>query len=192
MIPELTIENIIASTHLGSGFDLEQVREGLGPDVAREAPFDGLVLEQAGYRTVMLLFTRGRLVCTGARNFNTLERAIADAVTRLKDCGVDAGGVVDVDVLNIIASATLGDGLRLERLRDRAKDVEARYDPDYFEGLEMELTVGPKDEPVTVLLFESGRMVFTGATEVETLEAALERTAELLAEAGDGIYASDE
>ena len=48
----------------------------------------------------------------------------------------------------------------------------------------------PEGTTATVLLFSSGRMVFTGATTLESLEMITDATAHLLASAGDGIFIS--
>jgi TATA-box binding protein (TBP) (component of TFIID and TFIIIB) len=189
MIPGVSIENIIAATHLGVEFDPAELREGLGEDAVSEAPFDGLVLRQEGLRTAMLMFATGRLVSTGARDFETVEASFKDALARLKKAGVSSTRSIDVDVLNIIASGGLDQKLRLEDIAGRTKGVRVSYDPNIFEGLEMVLGETPEGTTASVLLFRSGRMVFTGTTTQRSLELAVERTAEVLANAGDGIFA---
>ena len=189
MIPGVNIENIIAATHLGVEFDPAGLKDALGGDATADAPFEGLVLKQDSLRTAVLLFSTGRLVSTGARDFETVEASFKDALRRLRKAGLRTTSSVEVDILNIIASGGLDQKLSLQDVAGRAKGVRASYDPKIFEGLEMVLGETPEGTTATVLLFPSGRMVFTGTTTQASLELAVERTAAVLAEAGDSIYA---
>ena len=139
----------------------------------------------------MLLFAGGRLVSTGARDFDTLERAFARALKTLRSAGLDVVSTIDVDVLNIVASGKIRSGLSLDALARNGKELGARFDPEYFEGLEMKLDGGGDAGPVTLLWFSSGKVVFSGATDMDGLDRSVQMAAEFLASAGDEAFVAD-
>ena len=66
-----------------------------------------------------------------------------------------------ISIVNVVASATIGQELDLVKITKKFPDVE--YNPDQFPGAVFRLH-NPK---TAILLFRTGKMVCTGATSVE-------------------------
>jgi transcription initiation factor TFIID TATA-box-binding protein len=83
--PEIKIENIVASVILGGKVDLEGFYEvggkiGLGGGMMYEPEqFPGLIYRMENPKVVILIFSSGKLVCTGA----TKEEEVHQAVMKL-------------------------------------------------------------------------------------------------------------
>ena len=76
--PVFTVQNIVASADLGSPVNLSSTVISLGLEKVEYEPevFPGLVYRLDEPKVVMLLFGSGRLVCTGAKVNEDVERAI--------------------------------------------------------------------------------------------------------------------
>lgn len=76
--PEIIIQNIVATSDVGSILDLNNVAMTLRLDRVEYEPeqFPGLVYRMDDPHVVMLLFGTGKIVCTGANNPKDAERAV--------------------------------------------------------------------------------------------------------------------
>jgi len=99
-------------------------------------------------------------VCTGARSGKEARRAIMQVVKELKKVGIIILSKPSFKVVNIVASASLGGKVDLEKAVMTLG--KAMYEPEQFPGLIYRMGK-PK---VVILIFASGNLVVTGA-EVE-------------------------
>jgi transcription initiation factor TFIID TATA-box-binding protein len=83
--PELKIQNIVASSSLGGGIDLEMAASTLGKTMYEPEQFPGLIYRMAEPKVVILLFASGKLVCTGAKK----EENVYEAVHKLHEILVE-------------------------------------------------------------------------------------------------------
>ncbi|KON26636.1 TATA box-binding protein [miscellaneous Crenarchaeota group archaeon SMTZ-80] len=74
--PEIQIQNIVASAGLGGYIDLEKCALSLKRMMYEPEQFPGLIYRMDEQKVVMLLFSSGKLVCTGARKENDVEGAV--------------------------------------------------------------------------------------------------------------------
>ena len=79
--PELKTQNIVASVSLGGMIDLEQAVIKLAKTMYEPEQFPGLIYRMAEPKVVILLFSSGKLVCTGAKK----EQDVYDAVQKLHE-----------------------------------------------------------------------------------------------------------
>ena len=79
--PRVEIVNIVASANLGGTIDLELVAQQLTPTMYEPEQFPGLIYRMVEPKTVILIFTSGRLVITGARR----ETDVKSAVKKLQE-----------------------------------------------------------------------------------------------------------
>jgi len=75
--PEITIQNIVASGDLHGIIELEKATYSLKRTMYEPEQFPGLIYRMDDPKVVMLLFTSGRLVCTGAKKTKDVHRAVA-------------------------------------------------------------------------------------------------------------------
>jgi len=87
--PEIEIVNIVASADIGTELNLNQVAIALGLENIEYEPeqFPGLVYRLRVPKVVLLLFSTGKIICTGARNRTDLEQAVANLQSELTNLG---------------------------------------------------------------------------------------------------------
>jgi len=119
-------------------------------------------------KTTALVFKTGKMVVTGAHSIGQSRLATRKFVRLLQLVGVDAQ-FSDFTVQNIVSSADVGFRLRLEGFAQE-HDEFAMLEPQIFPGLVYRM-VSPK---VVLLIFESGKVVITGAKELDRVYEAFE------------------
>ena len=153
----INIENVVASATLDQKVDLNAVVKGFPGVEYRPDQFPGLVFRLKRPKTATLIFSSGKMVCTGGRSENEARRAIKNVLKELKTGGIIILRKPDVKIQNIVASGSLGGKVDLELAVGTIG--RTMYEPEQFPGL-----IYRMDEPkVVILLFASGKLVCTGA-----------------------------
>jgi transcription initiation factor TFIID TATA-box-binding protein len=86
--PTIEIQNIVASADLGGNIGLLDlyVESGSGAKVMYEPEqFPGLIYRMRDPKVVLLLFSSGKAVCTGAKNEGDVYRAVEKISQRLQE-----------------------------------------------------------------------------------------------------------
>jgi len=88
--PEIEVQNIVASSDLGTEINLNAIAISLGLEKVEYEPeqFPGLVYRIDVPKVVVLLFGSGKLVCTGARKPQDVEQAVEKITEELKAAGL--------------------------------------------------------------------------------------------------------
>jgi len=140
----------------------------------RPEEFPGLVFRLRKPKTATLIFSSGKMVCTGARSARQARRAVATILNELKRNRIVIVGKPDIQVQNIVASGGLGGSIDLDKTIYSLK--KTMYEPEQFPGL-----IYRMDEPkVVMLLFASGNFVCTGAKNEEEVHRAVTKLQETL------------
>ena len=152
----IKIENVVASATLHQKVELNAVVKSYPGVEYRPERFPGLVFRLKRPKTATLIFSTGKMVCTGAKTAKESHRAVLKVVKELKDSGIIIIGKPDIKVVNIVASARLGGKVDLEKAVFTLE--KTMYEPEQFPGL-----IYRMDEPkVVILIFASGNLVCTG------------------------------
>ncbi len=85
----ITIENVVASTTLAEDFDLLKIEAGLERAEYNKAKFPGLVYRTENPKAAFLIFTSGKVVCTGAKTVKNAKVAIINLANTLKSIGCE-------------------------------------------------------------------------------------------------------
>ena len=83
--PEIQVQNIVASVGLGGYIDLEKVTYSLRRTMYEPEQFPGLIYRMEDPKVVILIFTTGKLVCTGAKKETEVHRAVAKLQETLEE-----------------------------------------------------------------------------------------------------------
>ncbi len=155
--PIISIENVVASASVDQKMDLNEITKKF-PDVEYHPDqFPGLVFRLATPKTATLVFTSGKMVCTGSKSEALARKAVKTVVEKLRKGGIKIKKNAKVDIQNIVASVNLGGKIHLE---DAARTLpRSMYEPEQFPGL-IHRVVDPK---TVILVFSSGKLVCTGA-----------------------------
>ena len=159
--PIVSIENVVASATVDQAMDLNKITKNF-PDVEYHPDqFPGLVFRIKSPKTATLIFTSGKMVCTGAKSEQMSRNAVKTVVTKLRKGGIKVKKDAVVTIQDIVESINLGGKIHLEHA-DRSLP-RSMYEPEQFPGL-IHRMIDPK---TVILLFSSGKLVCTGAKKEE-------------------------
>ena len=176
---EITVVNIVVSTSLGHDIPLEKMAATLSNTEYNPEQFPGLVLRIKDPKTTALLFSSGKVVCTGARSMEKVEESIKKIIKSLEKIKVKITVTPQINIQNIVASGSVGMDLNLNVLAMRLENTE--YEPEQFPGLVYKLVDGPVK--ATFLLFSNGKVVCTGTKSEEEVNRSLDKLIENLKKA---------
>lgn len=196
-----TVENVVGSMDINVTLDLRETykrflklqsemkgelsrKEGGGvtdwPFLVRHEPkqFPGLILKvRFEVRASALIFNSGKLVITGARNEDALDKAGEVIVDLLKRCDIEIENPSSVEIQNIVASASLDGIVNLEKVATMGR-YNVFYEPEIFPGLIYKM----REPKVVLLVFKSGKVVCTGAKSRDDIKEALKKIDETIKE----------
>lgn len=172
----INIENVVASATLPQTIDLNSIVKNFPSVEYKPEQFPGLVFRLKKPKTATLIFSSGKMVCTGAKSESQAKKAVNKVVQELKNGGIVIVGRPEIQIQNIVASASLGGKVDLEKAAFALG--KTMYEPEQFPGL-----IYRMDDPkVVILLFASGKLVCTGAKHEEEVYRAVEKLHQMLEE----------
>jgi transcription initiation factor TFIID TATA-box-binding protein len=172
----IRIENVVASATINQKVDLNAVVKGYPGVEYRPEQFPGLVFRLKRPKTATLIFSSGKMVCTGAKSEKESKRAIMKVVKELKKGGIIIISKPEMKIQNIVASGILGGMIDLEKAAYTLG--HSMYEPEQFPGLIYRM----QEPKVVILLFASGKLVCTGAKKEEDVYVAVDKLHALLEE----------
>lgn len=164
-IPEPNVHNLVGTARLNTSrlpLDLDQVARLIPNLCYDQQKFAAITLRLTAPLCTVLLFTSGKMVLTGCKSYIDCVCAACE-VLRILQVGLVGMRlwVSDVSVQNVVGNADVGleagQKLDLEAMLSE-KRVYCTYIKNMFPGL----IFRPKDSPVVLLLFHSGKVVITG------------------------------
>ncbi|MDI6825906.1 MAG: TATA-box-binding protein [Candidatus Aenigmarchaeota archaeon] len=161
------IENIVASATFAIRIPLEKIVEHLEGTEYEPEQFPGLVYRVKDPRAAMLIFSSGKIVCTGARSIADVRKAIEKVARMIKSLKLDVPKKYKIEIENIVASAQIPARLNLDKITFGLENSE--YEPNQFPGLVYRM----KDPKAALLLFSSGKVICTGIRKIEDVEYAM-------------------
>ena len=155
--PVVEIVNVVASATIDQKLDLIKIQKKF-PDVEyHPEQFPGAVFRIKNPKTATLLFSTGKMVCTGAKSKELAIKAVGLVVQKLRKEGIKIKKDAVVTVQNIVSSINLGGKVHLEKAARTLP--RSMYEPEQFPGL-IHRMLDPK---TVILIFASGKLVCTGA-----------------------------
>ena len=154
---DISIVNVVATTSLDQKIDLLAIFKVFRNIEYRPKRFPGLVFRLKRPKTATLIFSTGKMVCTGAKSEKLARSAIRKVIRELKKQDIIILKNPEIVVQNIVASANLQGKIDLETAADVLDNV--MYEPEQFPGLIYRM----RDPKTVLLLFSSGKLVCTGA-----------------------------
>jgi transcription initiation factor TFIID TATA-box-binding protein len=174
----INIENVVATATLNQKIDLKSIVRIFPGVEYRPEQFPGLVYRLKKPKTATLIFTSGKMVCTGAKSERQARKAVMKVVDELKRGGIVILGKPEIQVQNIVASAGLGGRIDVEKTTYSLK--RTMYEPEQFPGL-----IYRMDDPkVVILIFTTGKLVCVGAKKEAEVPRAIAKLQETLEEKG--------
>jgi transcription initiation factor TFIID TATA-box-binding protein len=171
---DIRVVNIVVSTSLEHDIPLEKMAATLSNTEYNPEQFPGLVIRIKDPKTSALIFSSGKVVCTGARSMEKVHESIERIIESLKKIGIKITITPKINIQNIVASGSIGMDLNLNVLAMKLDNTE--YEPEQFPGLVYKLM----EAKATFLLFSNGKVVCTGTKSEQEVHAALDKLVETL------------
>jgi len=164
---DINIVNVVASVSLDQKLNLLDILKVFRNTEYNPKRFPGLVFRLKRPKTATLIFSTGKMVCTGAKSEKMAKRAVHKVVRELKKNGIVILGKPKIVIQNMVASANLHGNIDLEVAADVLDNV--MYEPEQFPGLIYRM----QDPKTVLLLFASGKLVCTGAKSAEMVHESV-------------------
>src|SRR3989339_600113 len=165
---EIKIVNIVATASLERAIPLVKLAEALPNTEYNPEQFPGLVMRIKDPKTSALIFSSGKVVCTGAKSMKKVKESINKIIKNLAKIKIRIKVKPIIKVQNMVASGEIHMDLNLNSLAMKLENTE--YEPEQFPGLVYKLD-GTR---ATFLLFSNGKIVCTGTRSETKLKEALD------------------
>ena len=169
-----TIENVVASVTMEQTFNLVDIHKIVPNSEYNPKKFPGLVYRVKRPKSSTLIFSTGKMVCTGTKSEKLAISAVNRVIKELKEYGIVITSKPVITIQNIVASGDLGKPVDLELAADILDNV--MYEPEQFPGLIYRM----QDPKTVLLLFASGKLVCTGAKSEEMVYESVSKVVEVL------------
>ena len=171
---DIHVVNIVVSTSLEHDIPLEKMAATLSNTEYNPEQFHGLVIRIREPKTSALIFSSGKVVCTGARSMEKVEESIKKIIKSLEKINIKIKIKPKINIQNIVASGSVGMDLNLNVLAMKLENTE--YEPEQFPGLVYKLP----QAKATFLLFSNGKIVCTGTKSDKEVDEAVDKLIENL------------
>ena len=164
-------QNVVVSANIFAKLPLEKLAVLLDNSDYTPETFPGLIYkvedsELSFNKASYLLFSSGRVICTGTKSIKDARAAVKHVIDDLKEVGIEITKKPEIKVQNMVASGSVGGRLNLNEIVFLFDNTE--YEPEQFPGLVHKL----RGTRATFLLFSNGKIVCTGTrTEQEVHDA---------------------
>ena len=172
-MPEVIVENIVASTSFADKLDLDAIAQSLEEAEYEPEQFPGLFYRLTNPKTATLLFRSGKANCTGAKNIENVRKTVEIIADKLRKMGIEVykNEELKIVIQNIVAISDLETELNLNEVAMGLGLENVEYEPEQFPGLVYRID----DPKVAMLLFGSGKIVCTGARKTEDVSIAVDK-----------------
>ena len=177
---EIRVQNIVASVVTGESFDLDYISSQLEEAEYTPERFPGLIYKLKEPKTALLIFTSGKLVCTGAKTVQMVHEAVDKVRKRFNSIGIEIKRDPEIKVQNIVATSALNKDINLTSIAITLGLENVEYEPEQFPGLVYRIS----ERKAVALLFTTGKMVCTGTKNIEDIKIVLEKIETELSNAG--------
>ena len=173
---DVILQNIVCTVDVGTSLDLERVATESRNVEYNPRKFAAVIMRLMSPKTTALIFATGKIVCTGAKDVAQAQVATREYSRILGDLGfpVTYG---QFSIQNVVGSCDAGHSIRVEGIRFEHPE-QSTYEPEVFPGLIYRMT----DPYVVILVFVSGKVVFTGAKSVSDINLASWRMQQIISQ----------
>ncbi len=181
-VAKIEIQNMVASGRIADSLDLNALTLSMDDERATYKPerFPGLVYRMLKPKVAILLFSTGKVVCTGGKSVEQVREAVRNIAKTVAAAGGKVRDKLDIEIQNIVATADLKISFDLSMIATALLSESVEYEPEQFPGLVYRL----KEPKAVILVFQSGKVVCTGTKTLEDATLAVDR----FLDAVKGVY----
>uniref|UniRef100_A0A8C8TQT8 TATA box binding protein like 2 n=2 Tax=Peromyscus maniculatus bairdii TaxID=230844 RepID=A0A8C8TQT8_PERMB len=166
IVPQL--QNVVSTANLACKLDLRKIALNAKNTEYNPKRFAAVIMRIREPRTTALIFSSGKVVCTGAKSEEESRLAARKYARVVQKLGFPVR-FLNFKIQNIVGSCDVKFPVRLEILALTHRQFSS-YEPELFPGLIYKM-VKPQ---VVLLIFASGKVVLTGAKERSEIYEAFE------------------
>lgn len=168
------LQNIVSTANLKCILDLREIALKAKNAEYNPRRFAAVIMRIKEPKTTALIFSSGKIVCTGARTEEDSKQASRIYAKIILKLGFPVK-FTEFTVQNIVASCDVKFPIRLEGLANTYINF-CSYEPEMFPGLIFHML----DPKVVLLIFVSGKIVLTGAKKREDIYRAYQKIIPIL------------
>jgi transcription initiation factor TFIID TATA-box-binding protein len=180
---EPKLQNIVSTANLGCQLRLRQIALQAKNAEYNPKRFAAVIMRIKEPKTTALIFSSGKMVCTGAKSEEDSRKASRKYAKIIRSLGFPVE-FKEFTVQNIVGSCDVKFQISLSKLNmklgkfNSSSDSGAKnkkyichYEPEIFPGLIYHML----DPEIVLLIFVSGKIVLTGAKEREQIYEAFKK-----------------
>ena len=168
------LQNIVSTSNLKCILDLREIALKAKNAEYNPRRFAAVIMRIKEPKTTALIFSSGKIVCTGARTEEESRQASRIYAKIILKLGFPVR-FTEFTVQNIVASCDVKFPIRLEGLANTYLKF-CSYEPEMFHGLIFHM----QDPKIVLLIFVSGKIVLTGAKKREDIYKAYQKIIPIL------------
>lgn len=170
------LQNVVSTVNLSCNLDLKSIALKSRNSEYNPKRFAAVIMKIRDPKATALIFNSGKMVCTGTKSVIQSKTAAKKFAKIIEKVGFPVK-FKEFKIQNIVASCAMGFPIRLEGLQIAHKNF-SHYEPEIFPGLVYRM-IEPK---VVLLIFVTGKVVFTGAKTIDDIRKALDNIYPVLQE----------
>lgn len=163
------LQNIVSTVNMDCKLDLKEIALRARNAEYNPKRFAAVIIRIREPKTTALVFTSGKMVCTGAKSEEQSKLAARKYARMIQKLGYESVKFKDFKIQNIVGSCDVRFPIRLEGLQI-AHSQFCSYEPELFPGLIYRM----KQPKIVLLIFVSGKIVLTGAKVRDEIYQAFE------------------
>ena len=181
---EPKLQNIVSTANLGCPLKLRQIALQARNAEYNPKRFAAVIMRIKEPKTTALIFSSGKMVCTGAKSEEDSKKASRKYAKIIKSLGFNVE-FKEFKVQNIVGSCDVQFQISLSKLNiqlgkfnsnsdkgnNKNKKYICHYEPEIFPGLIYHML----DPEIVLLIFVSGKIVLTGAKQREQIYDAFKK-----------------
>lgn len=160
----LKIHNMVLTVEFAEKLDLPKIARKLKGAEHFPDQFPGLVYRMQKPKASFLVFSSGKMNCTGVTNLKDAKKAIKKMLRMIKKIGFKTFEP-KIEVQNIVSSIELKKRVRFDKLLELEN---SEYEPEQFPGL-----VYRSKKGIAFLIFGGGKIVCVGARTIKDAKEAI-------------------
>jgi len=172
MMPEtgISVKNVVATFKLNKKIDVGKIHRAFkkestcNKNVFRKKV---VVLRVEKPRMSFLIYGTGSVVCCGAGTVKDAGESGNYLTKRFREIGINVKLSKPVEIQNIVASANLNTNINLRKIS--MENTEIEYEPEQFPA-----AIWRMPNNVTILLFQSGKVICAGSKNMKDIVSAVE------------------
>jgi len=164
-----TLQNIVSTVNLNCALNLKTIALHARNAEYNPRRFAAVIMRLREPKTTALVFSSGKMVCTGAKNEEQSKTAARKYARIIQKLNFNVQ-FTNFKIQNIVGSSDVKFPIDLENISQRHHEY-CSYEPEIFPGLVYRMM----DPKIVLLIFVSGKLVLTGAKRKEDIECAFEK-----------------